>query len=166
VTRRGQIAIGVAALALGLARDAAPAGQRQEPIAVIVHPSRSEHGMSAAMLRDVFLKRRKMWADGSRILVINWPARTSLREAFDKLALSMTAEQAAAYWIDQRIRGGGEPVPVSVSSPRLIGLIVSKQRGAIAYLPLSAVGKGVQVLRIEGQLPADPKYPFRIRWTH
>ncbi len=161
--RRGRLPGTALALLLVLAplppRAAPPAS---EPLAVIVHERRKESSLTLRELRDLFLKRRSSWSDGTRVLVVNWTARTAVREAFDLAVLKLTPDQSADYWVDQRIRGFGEPPP-SVASPRLLAAIVSRQPTAIAYLPLSQVGRGVKVLKVDGKRPQDAGYPIRWR---
>jgi hypothetical protein len=94
-------------------------------------------------------------------MFFNSPAGTRARVGFDRSVLEMSPEKSAAYWIDQRIRGKGT-APRSLRSPTLIQRIVAGQKAAIAYVPASAVRKGVKVLRIDGRAPGDEKYPVKL----
>lgn len=131
-----------------------------QALAVIVHPDNPTAGLSRAKLRDLFLKVSRRWSDGKRVLAINHKAGAPPRIIFDRALLRMSPDQAASYWIKQRVRGRGYP-PRSFRSARLILRLVSKQREAVAYVPLSALRHDakVKVLKIDGKLPGQPGYP-------
>ncbi len=101
-------------------------------------------------------------------MVITAPPLSAPRVLFDRLVLRMSPDAVSAYWIDMRIRGRANP-PRSVSSAVLIQRIVARNKEALSYLPfplpMSTTGKGspVKVLRIDGYLPDNPKYPLQER---
>lgn len=132
-----------------------------EPLAVIVHKDSAVTNLSQHDLRAIFLRRKTKWPSGDQIRILNWTPRSSTRVAFDKAVLKMSAEQVAAYWVDQRIRGMGMP-PRSIGSHRLIQGIVGRIKGFISYLPKGQLDAArVKVLRVDGKLPDDPKYPLQ-----
>ncbi len=117
------------------------------PIAVIVHPEIKHPPRTAAELRRLFLKRQTRWPDGSPVVVLNLPARTTARSAFDRALLGLSPHDAARYWIDRKVRGKGQP-PRSLTSPLLIQKVVATHKEAIAYVPLAKVRPGVRVLAV------------------
>jgi phosphate transport system substrate-binding protein len=133
-------------------------------LAVIVHPDNPVAGLTRAKLRDLFLKASRRWSDGKQVLAINHKAGSLTREAFDRSVLRMSPDQAASYWIKQRVRGRGHP-PHSFRSERLILRLVSKQREAVSYVRLEALRHGpkVKVIKIDGLLPGQPGYPLDTR---
>jgi ABC-type phosphate transport system substrate-binding protein len=139
-------------------RDSAPL---TGPIAVIVHPTNRLANLSRGELRSIFLRHRSSWAGGADpILMLNWPPRHPIRVRFDKAVLGLSPDEAAAYWIDRRIRGQGLP-PRSTASTILLVAIVARNREAIAYVPLASVTRQVKVLRVDGLPPGQPSYPLR-----
>jgi len=136
-----------------------------EYIAVIVHPKNPVGSLSLAELRHLFLKQSRRWPDGKAVLVINHKARSATRVAFDRAVLKMSPDQAATYWIKQRVRGRGHP-PRSFRSSSIIVRIVAKQREAVAYVPVSTLvtagvkAKKVKVIKIDGRLPGGRHYPI------
>ena len=137
----------------------ASSADRHRRMAVIVHPKNPVSNLSLSELRELFLKVRARWSDGKPVLPINHSPRSELRKRFDRMVLRMSPEEAASFWIRQRVRGLGHP-PRSFRSTRLILRLVSKQREAVAYLPWSEIqySREIKVLRIEGRLPAHPNY--------
>jgi len=157
----GVLALVVAVGGLLAARDGA--GQRKKPkrndIAVIVHPNNPSGDIALSDLAAIFRKERKTWPSGDRVIPLNWNPRTPPRVAFDAAVLKMTPDEAAAYWIDQRIRGKGDP-PRSVGSAGTIQAIVARQPEAVSYLPLDQVASGVKVLLVGGVAPGQSGYPI------
>lgn len=141
LSRRGLIVGSAAALASTLIQPAFGA----EALVVVVHPSNRENP-SKADLAAMFTTRKQAWGNGGRVVPFNFPAKNSVRIAFDQSILGMTPDDVARYWIDQRIRGGNAP-PKQVSGAHTIARLVEKMGGAVAYLPKSAVTSGVRVVR-------------------
>jgi hypothetical protein len=161
--RHARLLLGAVA-ALCLTASAAAAEPRGA-IAVIVHPERKPSSISSRALADIFLRRKQHWPDGKRVVVLAWEARTPVRLAFDRAVLGMSADDAAAYWIDRRIRGLGSP-PRGLTSAALIRAIVARNRQAIAYVPAEGLDRRVKVLRVDGRDPGQPGYPIRLQRRH
>ena len=134
-------------LLLGLSPSPAAAKTPLPTLAVIAHPKRKSVPDSDESLRRLFLKRETRWANGDPVVVLNLPARTPLRVAFDRAVLALSPTAAARYWIDVKVRGRGQP-PRSVASQAVIGRIVAARTEAIGYVRLDAVRSGVRVLAI------------------
>jgi hypothetical protein len=137
--------------------DAKP--KKKADLAVIVHPDNPVGDIGLANLAAIFRKERRSWPSGGRVIPLNWNPRTPPRVGFDLAVLRMTPDEAAAFWIDQRIRGRGDP-PRSVGSAATIQAIVSHQTEAISYVPLDQVGAGVKVLTVGGVAPGREGYPI------
>jgi hypothetical protein len=91
------------------------------------------------------LRRRLTWDDGTRVLPFNYPAGHPLRVDFDRLVLGFDPNETARYWIDARIRAGGE-APRSLGTPSLAMRVVSQLRGSIAYVPADESTAGLRVV--------------------
>jgi hypothetical protein len=133
--------------------------KKKPDLAVIVHPDNALSDIAAADLATIFRKDRRSFPSGGAVIPINWNPRTPPRVAFDHAVLKMTPEESAAFWIDQRIRGRGDP-PRSVGSVSTVHAIVSHQQEAISYVPLDQVGSGVKILTVGGIAPGQSGYPI------
>lgn len=129
-----------------------------EPIAIVVGASSRQRGLSLDKLRRIFLANPTDDDDGRRFVPINLAPSASARERFDHAVLRMSPEEAARYWIDQRLRGNKPPRVAS--SYEVCRGAVQELGGAISYLPLS-LATGLRVLTIDGRAPADKGYLLR-----
>ncbi|MDX2050774.1 MAG: hypothetical protein SFV15_00165 [Polyangiaceae bacterium] len=126
-----------------------------EPLAVIVPKASWLSGVSLQELRRVYQGELDSLG-GRRVLPLNQPPRTEVRERFDRSVLKMNAEEVARYWIDRRIRGrSGAPKSVPT---RLMAPVVAKLPNSVGYVTLSAVNAGVKILPVDGRLPGEPGY--------
>lgn len=121
--------------------DGAEAG---DPLVVIVNKSNRDDP-TRVDLAAVFTTRKQTWSNGERTVPFNFPAKHPVRVRFDELALNMSADEVASYWIDRKIRGGNPP-PKQVSNGRLIVRVVAKLPGAVGYVPRSLVDDSVRVV--------------------
>lgn len=116
-------------------------------LVVIVHPSR-QADVDVAGLNEIFLRRRRFWPDGARIVPLNLPAGTELREAFSRTVLRLSDARLADYWNRQYF--SGVLPPATLGSPRAVLRYVATDAAAIGYVPESDVDGSVRVvLRLE-----------------
>lgn len=119
------------------------------PLAVIAHVSVKANDAHVNELRGLFLKQSEQLA-GQKVIPVTYTTGHPLRVDFDALVLGMSADVAARYWVDARIRGAGSP-PRSVTSPQLMLRVVASLPGTIGFVPKALVdGAPVKVLRIDG----------------
>jgi ABC-type phosphate transport system substrate-binding protein len=145
----------VALLALALLPSLAAA----EPIAVVVSPDNSLSSVSTEELKSLFLGRRQEWPDGTRVIAIDLASSSPARAAFDEAVMNMSPSSVESYWVDQRVRGqGGQPKVAP--SPAIAVKLAARVRGAVAYVPLSAVDASVKVLWVNGARPGQAGYPI------
>ncbi len=145
------------ALALVLTLGAAPA--LAEPIAVVVNRENPKSGLTAEELKSIYLGRRTEWSDGTTAQPIDQAPSTPGRAEFLDKVVGMTEEKYAEHWVDQRVRGAGSPPKVATSSTAAVKL-VSKLRGAVAFVPLSKVTTAVKVVALDGKIPGEQGYPL------
>ena len=101
--------------------------------------------MSAEYLESLFLKKERFWDGNAPVIALNAPPENPSRREFDRVVLGMSADTAASYWIDTRIRSGTAP-PKEVADPVLTVKLVAKLKGAIAYVPAATTVTGVRVI--------------------
>ena len=126
----------------------------------IVAANSSVADVSLGTLRRVFTSQPVSGPGGVTFVGFNQPAGARERELFDRVVLGMTPEEAARYWVDQRIRGGVRP-PRSVPNVALLRQVVVRYPGAIGYVALSDLDATVKPVTINGAGPAAPGYPLR-----
>ena len=147
-------ALAVFAPLLGvLAAQRAEAGPRIV-LAIVVAKDASTTSVSKADLKHLFSGERV----GS-FVPFALSTSTREREVFDRVALGFTPEQAAAFWVDQKIRGVGH-APRSFPTPGHVVKAVTKVAGGIGYVPLQAVTPDVKVVKVDGKAPTDSGYPI------
>lgn len=116
-----------------------------QEIAVIVNPAREESRLGADTLEAIFRTEMKTWPSGGKIVPFNFPARHSVRVAFDRAVLHMSPDEVARFWIDRRVRGGERP-PRQVESTELMMKVIAKLEGGIGYVASSDVTDSVKVV--------------------
>ena len=154
--RRRQFLRALVSLGFGAAAPSALAAG--EPIAVVMSSLTRQRALSSDKLRRIFLALPTDDDDGHRFVPINLSQSSSVRERFDRNVLNMSPEEIARYWIDQRLRGNKPPR--SASSLDICRRAVQELPGAIAYVPLSAVGS-LHILTIDGRTPNESNYALR-----
>jgi hypothetical protein len=145
-------------LSLGFGATTRGALAAAEPIAVVMSSNSHQRALSSDKLRRIFLALPTDDDDGHRFVPVNLSQSSSVRERFDRNVLNMSPVEIARYWIDQRLRGNKPPR--SASSIDICRRAVQELPGAIAYLPLSAVGS-LHILAIDGHAPSESNYALR-----
>jgi len=141
------------AFALAFARALAPRAAEAEEIAVIVHRERAV-SLDADELAQIYLKQRRYWKDGARIVPLNHAASSPLREAFTRAVLALTPAQLSRYWSRQYFEGV-QP-PATLASDEAVLRFVASEKRAIGYVHASAVNASVRVvLRLQSEAPAQ-----------
>jgi hypothetical protein len=148
---RALLGASVGALAL-------PALAAAEPIAVVMAASSRQRTLSSDKLRRVFLAQPADSDEGRRFIPINLASGSATRTRFDRVVLSLEPEDAARYWIDQRLRGNKPPR--TAATLEICRGALGELQGAISYLPLSQAG-ALRVLTIDGRAPGDSGYLLR-----
>lgn len=126
-------------VAVLLSNDAA----RAEPeatspaIAVVVSRKSFVTGVSRDELRELYLRRQRIWPNGTRAIPINLPPDNSARDQFSKLVLGRSTRELLPYW-NARYFEGITP-PVVLPSAAAIRAYLANEPGAIAYLPTTDV---------------------------
>jgi hypothetical protein len=117
-------------------------------IAVVVGRASFVKEISRDTLRDVYLRRQRVWSDGTRAIPINLPAGNPLRERFSAFVLGRSTQELVSYW-NARYFEGITP-PAVLSSPAAIRAYLNAEPGAIAYLPATEVDESCRsVLSLE-----------------
>ena len=136
------------ALAAALAL-AAPLGA--EEIVVIVHPERAAT-LSADQLAQIYLKQRRYWGDGERIVAVNLESASAVRGAFARALLGQSPAQLSVYWNRQYFLG--VMPPATLASDEAVKQFVAREKRAIGYIRASALDASVRVaFRLQERSP-------------
>lgn len=150
----------LASLALSLAAGPALAEDPARVIAVVVDRDNPRQDITVSELKEIFQGKRKDWADGARIIALDLEPGPA-REGFNRAVLKLDQAAVDQYWVEQKVRGAGSPP--KIVSPTTAVKLVPRVRGAVAYVPLSAVDASVKVLTVEGVAPDKAGYPIVAR---
>lgn len=132
-------------IALGFVLSGEPARAGDDGLLVIVHPSVKVDTLSADSLSAIFTLTKRAWSGGGTIIPYNYDTGSKVREYFDRVVLNFTPAQAARYWVDYRIRGGGS-APPKVPNVSLMVRVIAHLPGAIGYVPIGTPTEGAKVV--------------------
>ena len=119
------------------------------PIAVIVGRRSFVTAVSVDDLRELYLRRRRVWPNGERAIPINLPADQPLRDRFSRLVLGRATPELAPYW-NARYFEGITP-PTVLPSPAAVRVYVAAEPAAIGYVPASEVDDTCRTLLVLGR---------------
>lgn len=140
------MAVLVAALLLNGSRARAEAEPAPLEIAVVVGRESFVTHISKDELRELYLRRQRLWQNGERAIPINLPPDNSVREPFSRLVLGRSPHDLVAYW-SARYFEGITP-PVTLPSAAAVRAYLKVEPGAIAYLPVAEVDDTCRTLLV------------------
>jgi hypothetical protein len=153
------LALGVSLLVGSRDDEGASASPSKVALALVTRQTSNLDGLSLRELKRLYLGEHVGAPDGKKLVPINRAPRSPEREEFERLALRMSADELARFWIDRKIRGQSGP-PKALSSIDQLRRATASVPGTVAYLKTSEVGTDLKVLRIEGKRPGEPGYPL------
>ena len=130
----------------GLAFVALPAAAAPVQIAVISAPAQPRLSFDRDMLRNIYLKRIFVDANGAKLTPVNLPPDSPLRDAFSHLVLRMPEARMQDYWDKQYFQGVSPPYVLG--SDEAVMSFVSATPGAIGYVASCHVNATVHVLML------------------
>jgi ABC-type phosphate transport system substrate-binding protein len=138
----------VALVALTTGHAATSEGQPSDDYQIIVHPSNPQRVLGRAFLRGVYLKKNTTWPSGETIRPVGLGKRYPARERFAREVLNKSPAQLRAYWNQQIFSGKGVPPPEYDSEAAVIAF-VTRNRGAVGFLPAAADPGGAVTVTIK-----------------
>jgi hypothetical protein len=129
-------------------------------VAVIINRNNPVTDVSRQELRKIFNGETRSWPTGAPIkLFVRDPGA---RERIVLLnLLGMTEDEYRLYWVTQVFRGHAQASPVTLFSNNVQRQAVEVYPGAVALVDARDVKSGTKVVRVEGHLPGEEKYPLR-----
>jgi ABC-type phosphate transport system substrate-binding protein len=128
-----------------LASIASPSAAEDDTLLVIVNASASVSSLSADELAAIFGLSKRTWPSGASIAPFNYDSTNELRVRFDRAVLRMDPDEVAHYWIDRKIRGGGD-APRKVPNVAMMVRVVASLPNAIGYVPAGTSIAGTKVV--------------------
>ena len=122
---------------------AGPVDAGAESLAVIVNADRGG-ALSSTEIAQIYLKQRRFWPDGGRIVPVNRESGSPLREAFARQVLGANANQLVVYWNRQYFQG--VLPPATLASDEAVKRFVASERLAIGYVRPEVVDDSVRVV--------------------
>jgi hypothetical protein len=119
-------------------------------LVVVVGKDSPIRAVTLDTVRDVFLRRRRLWPDGSRAMPVNLPADSPERRAFSERVLGRLPVELVDYW--NRLYFDGIRPPLVLRSPDAVCAYVATEPAALAYVPVAAVDTAS--CRVVLELPA------------
>lgn len=117
-------------------------------LAVIVHPDRRVP-LGVEDVARIYLKQRRFWSDGERIVPLNRDSGSEARESFVRKVFGAGGRQLAIYWNRQYFQG--VLPPATLASDEAVRRFVAGEPLAIGYVHPSVVDDSVRVvLHLDG----------------
>ncbi len=117
-------------------------------LVVIVHPERDVR-LSLGEVVQIYLKQRRFWNGGERIIPLNRESGSDERQSFERAIFGRDTGRLAVYW-NRRYFEGVLP-PSTLASDEAVKRFVAEERRAIGYIaPDSADATVKIVLRLRG----------------
>jgi ABC-type phosphate transport system substrate-binding protein len=112
-------------------------------LVVVVHPDRNER-IEISDIAQIYLKRRRFWADGSQIVPINRDAGSASRERFSERIFGADSRSQIGFWNRQYFRG--VLPPLTLASDEAVLRYVAREPRALGYVRESLVDERVRIL--------------------
>ena len=138
------------------------AGGSEQAVAIIVNQSNPVENFSFEDLRKIFLGERSHWPNGRRITLVMLDPSQPERKAVLRDIYGMSEKDFNNHFIQGVFSGAVFVSPKNFATPPDVLKFVFNVPGAIGYVRASDVDSTVKVLRVDGRLPGDKDYRFRL----
>ncbi|HEY1339307.1 MAG TPA: hypothetical protein VGF59_17460 [Bryobacteraceae bacterium] len=129
-------------------------------LAIVVRPDVPVDNLTFAELRRVMLGDRQFWSSNLKVTLLVRAPGAREREVVLKTIYQMSEAQFKQYWIAKVFRAEAAGAPRIVYSNDMAAELAQSIPGAIAFVDVSQIPKGLKVLKINGVLPGQPGYPL------
>lgn len=139
-----------------------PGAAAEQALAIIVNQSNSVENFSLDELRKIFLGERAHWPNGRRITLVMLDASQPERKVVLRDIYGMSEKDFNNHFIQGVFTGAVFVSPKTLATSADVRKFVFNVPGAIGYVRASDVDSSVKVLRVDGRLPEDKDYRFRL----
>lgn len=130
-------------------------------VAVIVHAGVPADDLSLTQIRRILLGDRQFWSSELRVTLLIPASVTPERDVLLKIAYQMSEAQFRRYWIAKVFRAEATVGPKIVYSNKMATELVGAIPGSIVFMDAEQIPKELKVLKINGYLPGEKRYPLR-----
>ena len=130
-------------------------------IAVVVAPETPVENLSLSEVRKLLLGDRQFWTGNLRVTLLIRAPVAHEREVVLRTIYRMTEAQYRQYWISKIFRAEASSGPKIVFSNTMASELVLGLPGSVAFVEAAQVPKGLKVIKIDGTLPGEARYPLR-----
>ena len=106
-------------------------------IAIVVGSGSAIRGVSLDELRELYLRRQRLWKNGLPAMPVNLPADSPVRGAFSRRVLGRLPEDLESYW--RRLYFEGVRPPLVLRTSQAVCAYVAVEASAIGYVRLREV---------------------------
>src|SRR3984885_11991515 len=138
-----------------------PARGAGSDIAIVVGPATPVENLSLSEVRKLLLGDRQFWTGSRRVTLLIRAPVAHEREVVLRTIYQMTEAQFRQYWISKVFRAEASTGPKIVFSNSMASDLVASIPGSVAFVDATQVPKGLKIIKIDGTLPGDAKYPLR-----
>jgi phosphate transport system substrate-binding protein len=133
------------------------------PLAIVVHRSNPVDDLTTAELRRIFLLDTQTWPHGRKITVVLREKGQAERTDAIRLVCGLSERDYERHILFRTFQGSVGIGPRSIQSAAAMLRFVYSAPGAIGHVNAVEADASVKVLRIDGLLPDDARYPLRHR---
>ena len=133
------------------------------PLAIIVNRVNPVDDLTFSELRHIFMLDTQGWPHGRKITVVLRDYGQPERADAIRLICGLSETDYAKHILLRRFQGSVNIGPRAIQSVSGMLNFVYSAPGAIGYVNAGEVTASVKLLRIDGMLPDDPRYPLRRR---
>jgi ABC-type phosphate transport system substrate-binding protein len=135
-----------------------------QQVCIIVNKNNPVSSLSLNDLRRIYLSMRSNWNYGKKIITTIPPIGTQERNLFIVCVIGFKPEDFITYFDKEKMKGNIVTKPISLNSDLAIQRFIQKNPDAIGIINTSSYDStSVKVLKINGFLPNEEKYPIRKR---
>lgn len=113
------------------------AAESAPEIAIVVGIDSPLEDVGLDTLRDLYLRRQRLWSGGASASPVNLPGDDPVRRAFSRRILGRTPDELVGYW-NRRYFEGVRP-PLVLQSPRAVCAYLATEPGGVGYVPADEV---------------------------
>lgn len=133
------------------------------PLAIIVHRSNPVDNLTFGELRRIFMLDTQTWPHGRKITVVLRDHGQPERADAIRVVCGLSESDYEKHILFRTFQGNVNIGPRAIQSVAGMLNFVYSAPGAIGYVNADEVDGAVKLLRIDGTLPDDPRYPLRRR---
>jgi phosphate transport system substrate-binding protein len=131
--------------------------------AIIVHRSNPVDNLTFSELRHIFMLDTQTWSHGRKITVVLRDKGQPERAEAIRIVCGLSERDYEKHILFRTFQGSVNIGPRAIQSAPAMLRFVYSAPGAIGYVNADEVDPSVKLLRIDGMLPDDPRYPLRRR---